>query len=88
MSGFWDKVKAFFVALWNWTILLAAIAGLLVCARLTYVFSRSAWESTDFVTSLLFAGGAAAGLAGVAFLGWQSWRGIRYIRHRRRQGQE
>ena len=84
--GLWDRIKAFFLLVWNWTILLAAIAGFLLCLRLTYVFSRNAWESTDAVTTLLFAGGAATCLAGVAFLGWQSWRGIRYLRYRRRQG--
>ena len=84
--GPWDRIKAFFVAVWNWTILLGAVVGLIICARLSYVFVKSAWISTDTGSTLWFAGLAVLGLAGTVFLGWQSWRGIRYIRHRRRGG--
>lgn len=83
--GLGARIKAFFVAVWNWTILIGAIVGLIICARLTYVFTRSAWNSADLGTTLWFAGLAVLGLAGTVFLGWQSWHGIRYFRHRRRQ---
>ena len=83
--GLWDRIKAFFVWLWNWTILLAAIAGFFLCLRLTYGFWASAREATDTDTILLFGAMAVAGVGGAIFLAWQSWRGIRYIRHRRRQ---
>ena len=82
--GLWERIKAFFVLLWNWTILLAAIAGFLLCLRLTYGFWQTAMETPDTDTTLLFGAMAVAAIAGAAFLGWQSWRGIRYLRHRRR----
>ncbi len=84
--GLWDRVKTLFIGLWNWTILLAAIAGFLICLRLTYGFWATASEATDTDTVLLFGAMAAAGLAGTVFLGWQCWRGIRYLRHRQRRG--
>ncbi len=85
--GLGARITAFFIAFWNWTILLGAIVGFLVCARLSYVFVKSAWESTDLGTTLWFAGMAVLGLAATVFLAWQSWRGIRYVWYRRRQGQ-
>ena len=83
--GLGVRIKAFLVGFWNWTILLGAIIGLIVCVRLTYVFTQHALASTDLVTTLWFAGLAIAGLAGTIFLAWQSWRGILYVRHQRRQ---
>ena len=83
--GLGARIKAFLVGFWNWTILIGAIVGLIVCVRLTYVFTQHALASTDLVTTLWFAALAIAGLAGAVFLAWQCWRGIVYVRHQRRQ---
>ncbi len=83
--GLWQRIKVFFGWVWHWTILLAAIAGFLLCLRLTYGFWETARDSTDTDTTLLFGAMAVAGFAGAIFLGWQSWRGIEYIRHHRRR---
>ena len=83
--GLGARIRGFFVALWNWTILLAAIVGMLVCARLAVGFWMTGSESVDIGTTLGFGAMAVAAALAAAFLAWQSWRGIRYLRHRRMQ---
>jgi len=82
----WARIKAFFVATWNWTILLAAIAGLLLCLRLTVEFWTLARAATDVGGLLLYWALTAACTAGALFLVWQVGHGVRYLRHRRRKG--
>lgn len=80
----WLRIKAFFVAGWNWTILLAAIVGAIVCVRLTIGFWSSAEELQGGNEPLFFRLMAGAAAAAAVFLLWQVGRGVRYLWHRRR----
>ena len=81
--GWRERIKAFFVAVWNWGILLAAIAGAAIFGRMTVGIWATA-DSLPGAEALLFrllAGGSAVV---AVFLAWQCWRGLRYQWHRRR----
>ena len=79
--GLLDRIKAFFLAIWNWTILMAAGTGLLLCLRLAY----EAWKGVSEVTGseiIPFALMLLGCLLGAGVLAWQIWRGIQYVRRR------
>lgn len=81
--GLRQRLTVYVVAAWNWMILLAAIAGMAIFARLTVAL----WQSADDLPAgeaLLFQLMAVGAAAVVAFLAWQVWRGVRYLWHRRR----
>ena len=85
--GWRQRARALFEAAWNWTILLAAIAAALVCARLTLYFWLSggiAVEGSVAAAFRVLAGAASA--AATVYLAWQIWQGVRYFRHRRNGG--
>ncbi len=82
--GLWDCIKGFFVALWNWMILLFAIAAMLLFIRLAFVSWNSATTAADTGTILIFGGLGVGSVAASGFLAWQVWRGARYLMHRRR----
>ena len=82
--GLRDRIKGFFVALWNWMILLFAIAAMLLFIRLAFVSWNSATTAADTGTIMIFGGLGVGSVAASGFLAWQVWRGARYLMHRRR----
>jgi len=83
--GLRGRIKGVFVALWNWTILLFAIAAMLLFIRLAFVSWTSAAAAADTGTIMIFSGLGVGSVAAGVFLAWQVWRGARYLWHRRRR---
>ena len=80
-----DRIKAFFVAVWIWAILLAAIAGAVICARLAVGFWSSAEDLPSGGEAFFFRLMAGTSAAAAVFLGWQVGQGVRYLWHRRQE---